>query len=226
MAPFSSLRISISTFRGLIAGAPVAAASVDRSARSAWARRICNANNDTSASRWASRTVRLERKLARHLIKIFFSPHSAAIEPDLIARAKGSWWWNEAPSRFDIPGTRAGAQKAREARCTGFLPSLECYSYVQTHEEFGEPWLNGRRQVPFGFGRLAEGASPYRELPMRAARLAYREFIANPTFPTMLCTPRWAANSSARIGGPLRSKTPSNFVACSARNGTGLCPLR
>jgi hypothetical protein len=111
---------------------------------------------------------------------LFFTPHSAALEPDLIKRAKGSWWWNEAPSRFDIPGIRAGAQKARNAHCTGFLPSLECYSYVQTHEEFGEPWQNGQRQVPFGFGWLAEGASPYRELPMRAARLAYREYSANP----------------------------------------------
>lgn len=111
---------------------------------------------------------------------LFFTPHSAALEPDLIQRAKGSWWWNEAPSRFDIPGIRAGAQKARNAHCTGFIPSLECYSYVQTHEEFGEPWQKGQRQVPLGFGWLAEGASPYLELPMRAARLAYREYSANP----------------------------------------------
>jgi hypothetical protein len=90
---------------------------------------------------------------------LFFTPHSAALEPGLIARAKGSWWWNEAPSRFDIAGIRAGAQRARDAHCTGFIPSLECYSYVQTHEEFGEPWLNGRRQAPLGFGWLAEGAA-------------------------------------------------------------------
>ncbi|MGO9111082.1 MAG: hypothetical protein ACLP9L_17810 [Thermoguttaceae bacterium] len=114
---------------------------------------------------------------------LFFTPHSAAIEPGLIARAKGSWWWNEAPSRFDIAGIRAGAQRARDAHCTGFMPSLECYSYVQTREEFGEPWLNGRRQTPFGFGWLAKGASPYRELPMRASRVAYREFSTNPDLP-------------------------------------------
>lgn len=111
---------------------------------------------------------------------LFFTPHSAALEPDLIAKAKGSWWWNEAPSRFDIPYIRAGAQKARDAHCTGFIPSLECYNYIQTHEEFGEPWLQGKRQVPLGFGWLREGASPYRELPMRAARIAYREYTANP----------------------------------------------
>ncbi len=111
---------------------------------------------------------------------LFFTPHSAAIEPDLIAQARGSWWWNEAPSRFDLPGIRAGARRAREACCTGFMPSLECYSYVETHAEFGEPWLNGRRQVPFGFGWLPEGASPYRALPVRAAQLACREYTANP----------------------------------------------
>jgi hypothetical protein len=114
---------------------------------------------------------------------LFFTPHSAAIEPELIARAKGSWWWNEAPSRFDISGIRAGAQKARDSHCTGYIPSPECYNYIPYHDEFGEPWLTGRRQVPFGFGWLAEGASPYRELPMRAARLAYREYTSNPDLP-------------------------------------------
>jgi hypothetical protein len=114
---------------------------------------------------------------------LFFTPHSAALEPALIAKAKGSWWWNEAPSRFDISIIRAGTQKAREARCTGYMPSLECYSYVETHEEFGEPWLNGKRQEPFGFGWLKQGASPYRELPARVARIACREFTANPDIP-------------------------------------------
>jgi hypothetical protein len=60
------------------------------------------------------------------------------------------------------------------------VPTLECYTYVPTHEEFGEPWLKGRRQVPFGFGWLPEGASPYREMPVRAARIACHEYTANP----------------------------------------------
>ena len=111
---------------------------------------------------------------------LFFTPHSAALDPRLIAQARASWWWNEALVRFDIPGIRAGAKQARDAHCTGYIPTLECFSYVQTHEEGGEPWLKGRRQIPFGFGWLAEGASPYRELPMRAVRVAYREFTANP----------------------------------------------
>ncbi len=87
---------------------------------------------------------------------LFFTPHSAPLEPSLIARARGAWWWNEAPSRFDIAGIRAGVQKAREARCSGYVPSLECYTYVQTHEEFGEPWLNSPlKKCRFGLGKLS-----------------------------------------------------------------------
>lgn len=114
---------------------------------------------------------------------LFFTPHSAPVEPALIAQARGAWWWNEAPSRFDIAGLRAGVKKARESKCTGYVPSLECYSYVPTHEEFGEPWLKGKRQVPFGFGWLQTGENPYRELPVRAVRVAFRELAANPDLP-------------------------------------------
>lgn len=114
---------------------------------------------------------------------LFFTPHSAALEPALIAKARGAWWWNEAPSRFDLANIRAGAQKARDARCSAYVPSLECYTYVATKAESGEPWLVGRRQVPFGFGWLKEGANPYRELPVRAIRIAWREWTSNPDLP-------------------------------------------
>lgn len=114
---------------------------------------------------------------------LFFTPHSAALEPALIKQARGAWWWNEAPSRFDVTGIRAGAQKVRDAGCSGYVPSLECYSYVATKDEFGEPWLTGRRQSPFGCGWLAEGENPYRELPARAIRLAWRELTAAPDLP-------------------------------------------
>mgnify|MGYP000997374261 CR=1 FL=1 len=114
---------------------------------------------------------------------LFFTPHSAAVEPTLIAQARGAWWWNEAPSRFDLASIRAGAKKARDAKCSGYVPSLECYSYVTRHEEFGEPWLVGKRQIPFGFGWLKDGANPYPELPVRAVRLAFREFTADPELP-------------------------------------------
>ena len=111
---------------------------------------------------------------------LFFTPHSAALEPALIAKARGAWWWNEAPSRFDLANLRAGVRQARDAGCTGYVPSLECYSYVTPRVEFGEPWLVGKRQVPFGFGWVPTGANPYRELPVRAIRLAFREVTSDP----------------------------------------------
>lgn len=110
----------------------------------------------------------------------FLATSAAALEPALIAQARGAWWWNEAPCRFDVANIRAGARKARDARCSGYLPSLECYSYVVSKTEFGEPWLVGRRQIPFGFGCLKEGENPYRELPVRATRSVYRQLAANP----------------------------------------------
>lgn len=114
---------------------------------------------------------------------LFFTPHSAAIEPALIAQAKGAWWWNEAPCRFDVANVRAGARQARDSKCTGYIPSLECYSYVASKTEFGEPWIVGRRQIPFGFGWLKEGENPYGELPVRAIRLVFRALTANPDLP-------------------------------------------
>ena len=114
---------------------------------------------------------------------LFFTPHSASLEPTLIAQARGSWWWNEAPCRFDVANIRAGAKQARDAKCSGYIPSLECYSYVPVKTEFGEPWLVGKRQIPFGFGWLKDGANPYRELPVRAIRLVYRALTANPDLP-------------------------------------------
>ncbi len=114
---------------------------------------------------------------------LFFTSHSAPLEPQLIGQARGAWWWNEAPSRFDVAGIRAGVTKARDAGCNGYIPSLECYSYIPARVESGEPWLVGRRQIPFGFGWLRTGQNPYGELPVRAIRLVYRELTANPELP-------------------------------------------
>ena len=114
---------------------------------------------------------------------LFVTPHSAALEPSLIAQARGAWWWSEAPSRFDVANIRAGVKRARDAKCSGYMPSLECYSYVPVKTEFGEPWLVGKRQIPFGFGWLKDGANPYRELSVRSIRLVFRELTANPDLP-------------------------------------------
>ncbi len=66
---------------------------------------------------------------------------------------------------------------------TGYVPSLEAYSFVATVAEEGQMWLKGKRQVPLGFGWLEPGDPPYDELPMRVNRIAYREFSHNPDLP-------------------------------------------
>jgi len=114
---------------------------------------------------------------------LVFTPHSAALEPALIAQARGAWWSDDALCRFDIAGIRANAHRAREGKCSGYIPSLESFSYVATKPEFGEPWVVGRRQIPFGFGWVKTGENPYGELPVRALGLAYRELTANPDLP-------------------------------------------
>lgn len=129
---------------------------------------------------------------------LFFTPHSALLEPSLIAQARDAWWWNEAPSRLDLAGIRAGVQKAREAKCSGYVPTLECFSYVTPKTEFGELWMVGRRQVPFGFGWLKEGENPYRELPVRAIRIAFHELTTNPD----LSDPELHARMGRELFGP------------------------
>ena len=114
---------------------------------------------------------------------LFFTPHSAHLDPALIKQAKSSLWWDDSPALRRPQDIKAGALRAREAGVTGYVPSLEAYSFVATVAEEGQAWLKGRRQVPLGFGWLKEGEPPYGELPMRVNRIAYREFSRNPTLP-------------------------------------------
>jgi hypothetical protein len=111
---------------------------------------------------------------------LVFTPHSSHPEPDLIKRAKGSLWWDDSPALRRPQEIRAGARRAREIGATGYVPSLEAYSFVATVAEEGQVWLKGRRQVPLGFGWLKDGEPPYGELPMRVNRIAYREFSRAP----------------------------------------------
>ena len=111
---------------------------------------------------------------------LFFTPHSAHLDPALIRQAKSSLWWDDSPALRRPQDIRAGAMRAREARATGYVPSLEAYSFVATVAEEGQAWLKGRRQVPLGFGWLDQGEPPYGALPMRVNRIAYREFSRNP----------------------------------------------
>ena len=113
-----------------------------------------------------------------------------------------------------LPG---GDPREIRARCptgqacramTGYVPSLEAYSFVATGAEEGQAWLKGRRQVPLGFGWLAPGEPPYDELPMRVNRIAYREFSQRPRPAVRSLTRRsWAGRSSESWPPRKRSRT-------------------
>jgi hypothetical protein len=112
---------------------------------------------------------------------LVFTPHSAHIDADLLRKAKTSIYWNEGPSTGSPAAIRDGARMARQNNLTGYIPSLEPWSYVVTHEEFGEGNLLHKRLNPFGFDWLPEGSSmPLRDLLVRVQRFAYREFSLNP----------------------------------------------
>jgi hypothetical protein len=114
---------------------------------------------------------------------LMFTPHSAHPEPSLIGRARGSLWSDDSPARRAPQDIRANARIARQAGMTGYVPSLEAFTFIATDAEEGQAWLKGRRQVPLGFGWLGPGDPPYDELPMRVNRIAYREFSRNPDLP-------------------------------------------
>lgn len=114
---------------------------------------------------------------------LVFTPHSARPEPDLIKRARGSLWWDDSPALRGPHEIRSGARRAREVGATGYIPSLEAFTFVAAEAEEGQAWLKGRRQVPLGFGWLETGEPPYDELPTRVQRAAYREFARNPDLP-------------------------------------------
>jgi len=62
---------------------------------------------------------------------------------------------------------------------TGFVPSLEPFSYVMPREEFGAGGA-GERIVQLGFDWMPPKKMSLNELPARVQRLAYREFTKNP----------------------------------------------
>lgn len=112
-----------------------------------------------------------------------FNPHSSHLDPALIKRAKASLWWDDSPALHRPQDIQAGAQRAKRAGVTGYVPSLEAFTFVATEAEEGEAWLKGRRQVPFGFGWLPAGDPPYDELLVRVQRIAFREFCRDPELP-------------------------------------------
>lgn len=112
---------------------------------------------------------------------LFFTPHSAHPDRDLISQAHASIWSDDAPALHDPAAIRANATRARDSGMSGYLPSLEAFSYIATKVEEGRNDLVGQRQIPFGFGWLKDSQMPYNELPIRVNRIAYREFSRDPS---------------------------------------------
>lgn len=114
---------------------------------------------------------------------LFFTPHSAHFEAKLIQRARASLWSDDGPSLRTPEVIQRGAQRGKEAGVTGYVPSLEPFSFVASHAEEGQQYLVGKRQAPFGFGWLKPDEMPFNELPLRVSRIAYREFSRQPDLP-------------------------------------------
>jgi hypothetical protein len=124
--------------------------------------------------------VRAARQPIDRRWALFFTPHSAPPDSDLIKKAKASIWWDDTPALRTPVEIRAGARRARQLGCSGYVPSFEAFSFVATEAEEEQKYLLGRRLLPLGFGWLAEGHAPYDELPARVNRIAYREYSRNP----------------------------------------------
>ncbi|HVY71514.1 MAG TPA: hypothetical protein VHH73_16395, partial [Verrucomicrobiae bacterium] len=114
---------------------------------------------------------------------LVFTPHSAHFDAQLIRRARASLSSDDGPSRRAPEEVQRGAQRARDAGVTGYVPSLEPFSFVPAHAEEGQSYLIGKRQKPFGFGWLKSTENPFHELPLRVNRIAFREFSRRPDLP-------------------------------------------
>lgn len=111
---------------------------------------------------------------------LFFTPHSAHFDADLLRQAKTAIFWGESPVLGTPQKIQEHARAAREHGMTGFVPSLEAFSYVPYRPEGGEPFVVGKRRRPFGLDPLGEGRMPYRFLLARVQRFAVREFTSTP----------------------------------------------
>ena len=111
---------------------------------------------------------------------LFFTPHSAHLDPDLLKQAKTTIYWDTSTALHSPRQIQEGARMAVANKMTGFVPTLEGFSFRVEHPEGGEIFLLGKRLKPFGFDWLADGAQPFDELPVRVNRIAYREFTGKP----------------------------------------------
>lgn len=106
---------------------------------------------------------------------LFFTPHSAHIDTELLGQAKTSVLWTEGLSLGTPWKIRDGARLAQKHGIPGYVPSLEPMTCVDGPPGSGKP-----RQKPFHFDWLRDGEMPLNELLIRVNRIAYREFSGNP----------------------------------------------
>jgi hypothetical protein len=111
---------------------------------------------------------------------LFFTPHSAPIQEQLVEKASKSISWE--PMILETPEqVKSGCQKAQQANIGGLVFTLECYSFVSHYPEDGGNWhLIGSRMKPFAYAWLPDGEDPYAYPLTRVLRIAFREFSRNP----------------------------------------------
>src|SRR5436190_4200643 len=106
---------------------------------------------------------------------LFFTPHSAHINAELLKQAKSSVFSNEGISLGTPAKIRDSARLTRQHGLSGYIASCEPFSCID-----GPPGSNKPRQKPFHFEWLRDGEMPLNELPARVNRVAYREYTAEP----------------------------------------------
>ncbi|MDB6036533.1 MAG: hypothetical protein JWM99_374 [Verrucomicrobiales bacterium] len=111
---------------------------------------------------------------------LFFTPHSAHFDSDLIKQARCSIYSTDAPALGTPQRIADGARAALSHGVNGYVSSFEAFSYVPTEPEGGEPWIVGKRMRPFGLDPEKEGKMPYGSLLPRIQRFAFREFSQDP----------------------------------------------
>jgi hypothetical protein len=160
---------------------------VDAISREVWARKpdamVTVYPHYFSGSKVPGFNVAAARKPFDSRWTLFFTPHSAHFDAGLIRQARASLWSDDGPSLRTPAALQNAAQRGKEAGVTGWVPSLEPFSFVASHAEEGQQYLVGKRQIPFGFGWLKPGDTPFNELPLRINRVAYREFSRSPDLP-------------------------------------------
>ena len=152
---------------------------------------------------------------------LFFTPHSAHLDPALIKRARSSLWWDDSPALRRPQDIRAGARRAREAGVTGYVPSLEAFT-LRRHGGRGGPGVaQGEASGAPGLRLAGAGDPPYDELPMRVNRIAYREFSRDPDLPFERFKEILGREVFGEAATPQRSRTCWRSRRSSPRSGRG-----